>query len=678
MLAKGIKTAWDVLHTDPEQLREPGVVGTQSIDQLLSLAQQAARPQAADLRPPKDPTQWMAVDVDLARVLQAFASVSALIGLPHCAALQQLLIGLRALYRVTRWLRWLFSTSSTKTAARARHAALVSDVSSRRIRDAQTEVVRGVDRARSLASATNQPADVMRGWRSAAAELYPVLETFITDSHDPDDRRLVATGLTLSGISPAVTQQITALRLDTTLLTRGLRIYQAFGAKFALVVHHALLGDEMGLGKTMQALAAIAHAIAREGQRRHVVLCPAALADTWLAEIAKTTPTVTAWTFDGARRDDAEEGWRARGGILLVSYDQIQHLLDADPPRFGFLVADEAHYVKNPASKRAQRTRQLARYANRVLLMGGTLMENRARELISLAGLADPAREQQLRAQFGDGRDAHHEPDEFRRELGEFYLRRNKEDVLDELPDLIRVDVPVSVSGPQRQAYVDAIAQRNLAQARMALAIDGQNQTPKMQVLADLVSDSRAENHRMLIFTEFRSVLDAAVEVVGDDCYAIHGDVAKEKRREIVARFQASSGFGALVMQIRVGGVGLNLQAASVVVLLEPQYKPSTELQAIGRAHRMGQRKDVTAYRLVAQDSIEKRIVALTSFKEELFDELAGKSNLAESSAQAQDHRPIESQLLDDEWHRLGLGRLHQYENEDPSLQTNTDDGSDL
>jgi hypothetical protein len=155
LLAKGIHTAWDVLHADPGQLREPGVVGTQSIDQLLSLAQQAARPQAADLRPPKDTTQWMAADVDLARVLQAFASVSALIGLPHCAALQQLLLGLRALYRVTRWLLWLFSTSSTKTAIRARHAALVSDVSSRRIRDAQSDSVRGVDQARSLASATN-------------------------------------------------------------------------------------------------------------------------------------------------------------------------------------------------------------------------------------------------------------------------------------------------------------------------------------------------------------------------------------------------------------------------------------------------------------------------------------------------------------------------------------------
>jgi SNF2 family DNA or RNA helicase len=472
-------------------------------------------------------------------------------------------------------------------------------------------------------------------------------------------------GLTLSGISPIVTQQITEFQLDTDLLARNLRIYQAFGAKFALVVRHALLGDEMGLGKTMQALAAIAHAISCEAQPRHVVLCPAALSNTWSAETAKTTPTVNAWTFDGTGRDAAYEGWRARGGILLVSYDQAHHLIEAGAPPFGFLVADEAHYVKNPASKRAQRTVQLARYADRVLLMGGTLMENRASELISLAGLADPGRGQRLRARFGDGRDAHHEPDEFRRELGEFYLRRNKQDVLDELPDLIRIDVPVpvSVSRFQHRNYVDTIERRNLQRAQMALAVGNVNNSPKMQVLADLVDDSRAQGNRMLIFTEFREVLDAAVEVVGDGCYVIHGGVHGKKRPEIIDRFQNTAGFAALAMQIRTGGIGLNLQAASVVVLLEPQYKPSTELQAIGRAHRTGQRKDVTAYRLVAQDSFEERIITLTSFKEELFDELAGRSNLAESSTQAQDHRPSESQLLDDEWRRLGLN--HQYHRED-------------
>jgi SNF2 family DNA or RNA helicase len=421
-------------------------------------------------------------------------------------------------------------------------------------------------------------------------------------------------------------------------------------------VDRALLGDEMGLGKTIQALAAIGHAMSREGQTRHVVLCPAALIDNWLAEITKTMPSVAKWRFDGSERPAAYRGWRSHGGILLSSYDQAEHLLDADPPRFGFLVADEAHWVKNPKTKRSERTAGLTRYAHRVLLMGGTLLENRASELIELVDLADPERGQQLRAVFGDGRDAHQQPDLFRRELSNVYLRRNKGEVLEELPDLLKADIPVSISPRGNAAYVEAIKRRKLAQARIALAIGDGTDSPKMRVLKEIVDDCRAEGNRTLIFSEFRAVLDTAARVVGKDCAVVHGDVPQAKRSDIIERFQETNGFAALVMQIRVGGVGLNLQAASVVVLLEPQYKPSTEEQAIGRAHRLGQHKAVTAYRLVAQDSVEKRIVALTALKEDLFDELAGRSDLAESSPQAHDRRLTDDQLLDDEWRRLGLG----------------------
>lgn len=113
----------------------------------------------------------------------------------------------------------------------------------------------------------------------------------------------------------------------------------------------------------------------------------------------------------------------------------------------------------------------------------------------------------------------------------------------------------------------------------------------------------------------------------------IHGDVPLGKRAEITRRFQDADGFTALVMQIDVGGVGLNLQAASVVVLMEPQLKPSTEQQAVARAHRMGQTRPVVVYRLIASDSIDERVVQLSGFKAELFDQLARHSVLADAAS---------------------------------------------
>jgi superfamily II DNA or RNA helicase len=132
-----------------------------------------------------------------------------------------------------------------------------------------------------------------------------------------------------------------------------------------------------------------------------------------------------------------------------------------------------------------------------------------------------------------------------------------------------------------------------------------------------------------LIFSQFRRVLELCRTITGEETPVINGDVPLSKRPEITRAFQEAGGFGALVRQIDVGGVGLNLQAASVVILMEPQLKPSTEQQAVARAHRMGQTQPVVVYRLIAADSIDERVVHLSGFKAELFDQLARHNVLA-------------------------------------------------
>jgi SNF2 family DNA or RNA helicase len=175
-----------------------------------------------------------------------------------------------------------------------------------------------------------------------------------------------------------------------------------------------------------------------------------------------------------------------------------------------------------------------------------------------------------------------------------------------------------------------------------------------MEYLREIVRECKTEERKLLIFTEFLDVL-ATTERVVDECLVISGRVRDSKGSEIMESFRNAEGFAALAMQIRVGGVGHNLQAASVVVLIEPQYKPSTEWQAVARAHRMGQPRRVSVHRLVAKNSVEERIVELTGFKAELFDKLARHSELAESFFTDGDQRVDQERLLTEERQRLRL-----------------------
>ena len=436
-----------------------------------------------------------------------------------------------------------------------------------------------------------------------------------------------------------------------------LRPYQKFGAKFAIAVRRGLLGDDMGLGKTIEALAAIAHVTVTEGEQHHVVVCPASLIDTWLTEIRRALEGIPGWRFHGEFRETHLNDWRQAGGILVTSFQQAEHLLAVDRPAVGFAVVDEAHLVKNPAAQRTRIVKALTKEAKRVLLMTGTPIENRTSEFIALADLADPQQGRLLRQQFSDGRDAHHYAAAFRDAVGDMYLRRNQCEVLPELPGIIGTDERIAVGEEEILACKKALANRNIAGARIALAAGDGERSAKIARLREIIDECRDGQKKVLIFSEYRLVLSLCLAVIGKEALVLHGDVPTKKRAEAIESFTQATGFATMVIQIEVGGVGLNMQAASVVVLMEPQLKPSIEQQAISRAHRMGQTQPVVVYRLIAADSIEEHIVQLSGFKAELFDRLARRSNLAdEASKQSAGVRDVaEGELLD--WARRTYGK---------------------
>ena len=482
-----------------------------------------------------------------------------------------------------------------------------------------------------------------------AAELYGVLGTIVPLAQDV----LAARGL----LTAELAERVAAHPLDLSAMRVPLRGYQEFGARFALNQGRALLGDEMGLGKTVQALAAIAH-LAAAGERRFLVVCPAGVLVNWLREVdAKTT--LTGHRLHGPDRAAAVARWQAEGGIGVTTFEGLPHV-PLDGAEVAMLVVDEAHYVKNPE---AQRSRAVAAWASavwRVLLLTGTPMDNRIDDFVSLVRLLDADLAGSLPRHLGlVGADT------FRRDVAPVYLRRNQADVLVELPDLVLVDDWEDLSPAGEEVYRAAVASGNfMAMRRAAWLTADPGESTKLERLREVVAEAGANGQRTVVFSYFRDVLDVVVRAIGSGPGAprvfgpLTGDVPADERQAVIDAFSAGPRDGVLVAQITVGGVGLNLQAASVAVLCEPQLTPSAEAQAVARLHRMGQVRAVVAHRLLAEDGVDERIVELLAGKRRVFDAYVRESSVAAASVAAVDvtEAGLAREVVALEQARLGYG----------------------
>jgi SNF2 family DNA or RNA helicase len=413
----------------------------------------------------------------------------------------------------------------------------------------------------------------------------------------------------------------------------------------------------MGLGKTMQALA-VAHHLAQEKPvSRILVIAPVSILENWQRETQGATSLSIHMAY-GAGRDQAISDWEHRGGIAFTSYQTLRRLNLSDDLTIDLTVIDEAHKVKNPEALQTQAAASALRQSRHRLLMSGTPLENRAAEFMFLCSLANHDLGDSLSKQFGDGETAHLNAAAFRQAVAPGYLRRNQVDVLTELPEAIIQNESVALTGDEVAAYRQALATRSPADARRSVTIGLGATSSKMIRLQELLEDYAEEGRKVLVFSSFLSVLDVASEVAGPTSLRIDGSVPTSERQRIVDEFSNQSGFGVLVMQIDVGGVGLNIQAASVVIIAEPQWKPSTETQAIGRSFRMGQTRRVNVHRLLAANSIDERIEERQRGKERIFNAIVRSSHLADSVDEATDNT-TEAQglgkILAEESERLGI-----------------------
>ena len=623
----GFFSVADVLRAGPDRLtRVPGI-GPGTAPKVIAAAErirQAAR-DSHRFRIELDPT-----DAQTTRLLQALAVWAAVrhAGAARASEAAQFAEDLAAdrplaARAAAGRLRGLFVPGRER--AKANEAA---GRIRQRLRDANSSgLLRAAQDIRNIT--VPSPEQVWRDFERRSVEYYGLLGQAVRLGGDA----------AAEGFLPAdIVERVNAQPLDTSHLSEDLRLrgYQSFGARFILAQRRVILGDEMGLGKTVQAIAVMGH-LAAEGAGQFLVVCPASVLINWTREIARhsTLPVVA---LHGGRRRSAEAGWRRDGGVAVTTFGSLRALLHT-PTSPTLLVVDEAHYVKNPKANRSQAVSRIAADSERVLFLTGTPIENRVDEFRALVAYLRPEIAGSMGTEHGVlGAKA------FRTAAAPVYLRRNQEDVLTELPDLVQVDEWEEFGTEDGAAYRAAVEAGNfMAMRRAAFAVSQPRGSAKLTRLLEIAKEAMANRRKVVVFSYFREVLRAVAEALGPLARGpITGSTSTVERQQLVDNFTNADKPSVLLCQIEAGGVGLNIQAASVVILCEPQVKPSTEAQAVARAHRMGQVRSVQMHRLLIADSVDQRMLELLGTKTALFNAYARQSVIAEASPGAVDISEVE------------------------------------
>ena len=510
-------------------------------------------------------------------------------------------------------LRWMFASSQKKSNADAACSTLSQILSDENLApvNASLEVLR---RFQYLT-----PNDAWADFTRDSISYFQILETL-----EPD---MVGTGEGVYGLPEELAQSITDIELKLDGLRCSLRRYQEWGVKYAVAQRRILLGDEMGLGKTVQAIAVMVH-LRNCGGTHFAVVCPASVLTNWCREIAKHSD-LSVVKVHGSGKDAALQQWIGYGGVAVTTYETTAVFEIPDELRLTMLTVDEAHYIKNPSAQRTVNVKKLCERSERLLFMTGTALENRVGEMATLITILNP----QVSAQIQPMLSLSSAP-QFREAVAPVYFRRKREDVLTELPELVESLEWCNLMAEEKKVYREAIQEQNfMAARRVSWNVYDLSQSSKARRLLEIVEDAKEQERKVLIFSFFLDTVAKVASLLGDSCMEpITGSVSPTRRQEIIDEFDKAPSGSALVAQIQSGGTGLNIQSASVVILCEPQLKPSIENQAISRAYRMGQARSVLVYRLLCDDTVDERIMDILAQKQGEFDAFADESKAADDT----------------------------------------------
>jgi superfamily II DNA or RNA helicase len=515
---------------------------------------------------------------------------------------------------------------------------------------------------RALAGGENTLADANgrhRISKARAAEVSDLLETLAPHYSAPETWRARTAALRhLSTLQPAPVPDS---------FTARLRPYQRLGVAWLWHLHReglgGILADEMGLGKTAQALALLAAARANPAGAGlpALVVVPASLVENWRRETARFAPALRLFVHHGASRLTTREHFAAHD-LILTSYGTLARDAELfEMARFDVILADEAQHLKNRRTQAAQALRVL--HGRSRFLLTGTPLENSLDDLRSLFEFLMPGFLPRVPPGLKREERAFHD-ERLRLQTAPYILRRTKAAVAPELPPKIEQIVWCEPTAAQAALYrrlqedterelID-LAAAGASEGRLHLAaltqllrlrqlccdprlVDPANGaaagSAKLDAFRELLAESIDEGHRMLVFSQFTSLLALLREELDAEgtpyCY-LDGSLSPKARQAAVDKFQGDGSIPVFLISLKAGGTGLNLTGADVVVHYDPWWNPAAEAQATDRTHRLGQTRVVTSYRLICSGTVEEKVLALQEEKKAL---LAGVFEASDSAA---------------------------------------------
>ncbi len=419
-----------------------------------------------------------------------------------------------------------------------------------------------------------------------------------------------------------------------------------------------ILADDMGLGKTIQALSFLYYYRQHHGKLRALVVCPTTLMFNWENEIKKFTPELTYHIHHGGERTRDKEQL-SKAEVIITTYGTLRSdiKLLVDIP-LDYVVLDESQAIKNPASK-VTKAASLLNAKNR-LCLSGTPLQNNTFDIFAQMNFLNPGMLGSIeffRQEFAIPIDKFGEADRkdhLRKLLFPFILRRTKEQVAKDLPDKTETILYCEMEDEQRNIYD---AYRNDFRDKILGTIESQGiQRSQLTILQGLmklrqICDSPAilnesekfpnhsikleelgreiteniSNHKALVFSQFLgmlSLIKGKLKELDVDFEYFDGSTTAIERERAIQRFQNDEKCRVFLISLKAGGVGLNLTAADYVYIVDPWWNPAVEQQAIDRTHRIGQTKNIFAYRMICKDTIEDKILQLQDKKRVLAKDL--------------------------------------------------------
>lgn len=450
--------------------------------------------------------------------------------------------------------------------------------------------------------------------------------------------------------------EIKTIRKPRT-LKADLRPYQEQGLAWLRFVDDlgsgGVLADDMGLGKTIQTLALLLSLKTKNKGMRALIVAPTSVVTNWVREIARFAPSLKTIVWHGAGRREQKDELES-ANIVLTSYALLRRDIDLlKQLSLDYAILDEAQAIKNPTSATAQAARELN--ANRRLALTGTPIENRLSEIWSIFEFVSPGllgTLQKFEERFarpidqGDTETAVR----LRAVIHPFILRRTKLEVAKDLPEKLELDKLVDLAPDQRATYTQVLREvrsqimgeveragmaksqlhilAGLTKLRQA-ACDPRllglprdftaDDSGKLSALRELVEECESGGHKVLVFSQFVSMLKLMRQALDEDKINYeYLDGSTTDRQAHIDRFQKDPTVTVFLISLKAGGSGLNLTAADTVIHFDPWWNPAVEDQASDRAHRIGQTRVVTVYRLVAAGTIEEKILQLKQKKKDL------------------------------------------------------------